>query len=104
MTDESETQSTNVVQLFEKAELPDNGQMVVNMNTVKTDALIRMRDIEQEQQMGSMSVDVALHRVSFWRQWMDLIEKDPDAAMDEVWQMQVAIQNAMEWEDLYDED
>ena len=104
MTDESETQSTNVVQLFEKAELPDTGQMVVNMNTVKTDALIRMRDIEQEHQMNTTPVDVALHRVSFWRQWMDLIEKDPDAAMDEVWQMQVAIQNAMEWEENYDED
>lgn len=104
MTDESESRDTNVIQLFEKAEFPEHGQMVVNMNTVKTDALIRMRDIEQEQQLGGEPVDVALHRVSFWRQWIDLIEKDPDAAMDEVWHMQVAIQNAMEWEETYDDD
>lgn len=103
MTDESESPDTKVVQLFPKAELPE-GNMVVNMSTVKTDVLIRMRDIEREASAGTADLATAAARVEFWRVWMLMIDKDPDMAMGEIWQAEVFMQDAMEWDEYGDDD
>lgn len=96
MTKESESQDSNVIPFPKAIESPDGAALVVNMEKLKIQCLLRMRDVEDEAQKGTLSLSEAAHVVAFWRQWMQIMDGDPDVALHEAWLGQSYIQDCME--------
>lgn len=103
MTKESESQDTNVIP-FPNAIAPedDGATLVVNMEKLKIQCLIRMRDVEEEAEKGTRNMSDAAHVIAFWRQWLQIMDCDPDVALNEAWLGQAYVQDCMEVQ--YDEE